>query len=96
MHTTAAHPAELENKRLRYWQRVRRLTLCCLLAWFGVTFCVIFFARDLDALTFFSWPLSFYMAAQGLTLFYVLIVGVYALVMRLFDRDFKRGASHGD
>ena len=96
MHTTPAIPSELDGKRLRYWQRVQRLTMYCLLAWFGVTFCVIFFARDLDKLSFFSWPLSFYMAAQGLTLFYVLIIGVYALVMRILDRDFKRGASHGD
>lgn len=96
MHTTPANSPVDEPRRLRYWQRVRRLTLCCLLTWFGVTFCVIFFARDLAELTFFSWPLSFYMAAQGLTLFYVLIIGVYALVMRHFDREFKRGASHGN
>jgi putative solute:sodium symporter small subunit len=96
MHTTPANLSVDERKRLRYWQHVRRLTLCCLLAWFGVTFCVIFFARDLAGLTFFNWPLSFYMAAQGLTLFYVLIIGVYALVMRFLDRDFKRAGSHGE
>jgi putative solute:sodium symporter small subunit len=92
-------PAPLPSRnrasdRLRYWQRVRRLTFSCLAAWFSVTFLVIFFARDLTELTFLNWPLSFYMAAQGLTLFYVLIIGIYALLMRFYDKDLNSGAAN--
>ena len=80
-------------QRLAYWQRVRRLTTLCLLSWFGVTFLVIFYARELSTVIVLGWPLSFYMAAQGLTLVYVLICGVYALAMRKSDRLFE-GAAH--
>jgi putative solute:sodium symporter small subunit len=84
------------GRRLDYWQRVRRLTGLCLLAWFGVTFLVIFYARELDAVIVFGWPLSFYMAAQGLTLVYVLICGVYALAMRKSDQLFRGAAINGE
>ncbi|AIY43527.1 hypothetical protein LT85_4369 [Collimonas arenae] len=57
-----------------------------MLAWFGLTFGVIFFAREMANMTFFGWPLSFYMAAQGLALAYLLIVAVYTWQMRKIDR----------
>lgn len=69
----------------RYWQRVRALTLALLLLWFIITFGVIFFARELAGLALFGWPVPFYMAAQGTTLIYLLIIGVYALVMKKLD-----------
>lgn len=83
------------DRHTPYWSRVRRLTLLCLLSWFGATFCVIFFARELSAVRFFGWPLSFYMAAQGLTLFYLFIIGVYAMGMHVFDRLRQKEADHG-
>ncbi len=69
----------------RYWQRVRVLTLALLLLWFAVTFGVIFFARELAGLTLLGWPVPFYMAAQGTTLIYLLIIGIYALAMKKLD-----------
>lgn len=69
----------------RYWYRVRALTLTLLLLWFVVTFGVIFFARELAGLELFGWPVPFYMAAQGTTLIYLLIIGVYALAMKKLD-----------
>ena len=74
-----------------YWRRTRRFTLLLLMVWFIVTFIVIFFARELAGFTFFGWPVSFYMAAQGTTLVYVGIVGCYAWRMRHFDRAAKGG-----
>lgn len=68
-----------------YWRRVRLLTLILLLVWLSVTFSVIFFARELSALNLFGWPVPFYMAAQGTTLVYLLIIGVYALAMNKLD-----------
>lgn len=68
-----------------YWRRVRLLTLALLLAWLGITFGVIFFARELSVLNLFGWPVPFYMAAQGTTLVYLLIIGVYALAMNKLD-----------
>jgi putative solute:sodium symporter small subunit len=75
--------------REQYWTLVQRLTLRCLAVWFAVTFLVIYFARELSAYTVFGWPVSFYMAAQGLTLIYVLIVAWYAVAMRAYDKMLK-------
>lgn len=71
---------------IRYWQRVRRLTLVLLALWFAVTFGVVFWARDLSAISLGGWPLHFYLAAQGVTLVYLAIIGVYAIAMRRLDR----------
>jgi putative solute:sodium symporter small subunit len=72
--------------RLTHWQRVRRLTAVLLLVWFGVTFGVIFFARELSAFTLLGWPVSFYMAAQGTILIYLAIVAIYAWRMHRLDQ----------
>ncbi len=75
---TAARP-------LRYWQRVRRLTLALLVLWFAVSFSVVFWARELSGLSLWGWPLHFYLAAQGVTLVYLAIIGIYALSMWRLD-----------
>jgi putative solute:sodium symporter small subunit len=73
------------HRRTAYWRRTRRLTQWLLAIWFGVTFAVIFFARELAGLTLFGWSVSFYLAAQGAILVYLAIIGVYALRMRRLD-----------
>ncbi len=70
---------------IRYWQRVRRLTLILLALWFAVSFSVVFWARELSTLSLWGWPLHFYLAAQGVTLVYLAIIGIYALSMRRLD-----------
>jgi putative solute:sodium symporter small subunit len=87
-------PTPVADGHKRYWRRVQRLTTGLLLAWFGVSFGFLFYARELSAITLFGWPVSFYMAAQGLTLFYVLLVAVYVLGMRRLDNTLKAGSSH--
>jgi putative solute:sodium symporter small subunit len=85
-------PSDIENltqPRKAYWPRVRRVTALLMLLWFFATFGIIFFARELSNFTLFGWPFSFYMAAQGLTLMYVAIVAVYAMLMRRLDKSFK-------
>ncbi len=75
---------------VRYWRRVRALTLALLLLWFAASFIVIFFARELSSVTLWGWPLHFYLAAQGVTLVYLAIIGAYALAMRRIDRLGRR------
>jgi len=82
------------NRRAIYWRRTRRLTQLLLAIWFGVTFAVIFFARELAGLTLFGWSVSFYLAAQGAILVYLAIIGVYALSMRRLDALYGED-SHG-
>jgi putative solute:sodium symporter small subunit len=77
-------PAELRARRM-HWQRTRRLTAVLLLGWFGVGFVVTWFARDLD-FPFFGWPFSFWVAAQGGVIAFVVLLVVYTRRMRRIDR----------
>ena len=79
---------QLIAARRVHWARTRRLTAVLLLLWLATTFCTVFFARQLSALTLFGWPLSFYMAAQGASLIYLAILAVYALAMQRADLRF--------
>jgi putative solute:sodium symporter small subunit len=73
-----------------YWRHARRLTAWLAAIWLIATFCVIFFARDLHHISLFGWPLSFYMAAQGILLIYVFLVGIYAWRMHRLDQRYAR------
>lgn len=79
---------QLTEQHKQYWRRNLRLTGALLLAWFVVTFVVIWFARDLQTLTFLGFPLSFYMGAQGAIVIYVLLVWYYAYCMGKLDRQY--------
>jgi putative solute:sodium symporter small subunit len=87
---TSAQRAQLIAARRDHWRRTHRVTMLLLLAWFSATFCTVFFARELSALSLFGWPLSFYLAAQGAALLYLAIIGIYALAMERIDRRFAR------
>ena len=78
-----------------YWLQTRRLTGVLLLIWFLVTFVGAYFARDLR-FTFLGWPFSFYMAAQGSLLIYLLIVFFYARWQRTRDLDYARALAAAD
>lgn len=84
----------MTHNRNVYWRRVRSFTFTLIALWFLMTFGIIFFARELAEITVFGWPLSFYMAAQGLTLLYVIIVAVYAQGMRRLDKTLKSETTH--
>ena len=70
-----------------YWRRTRRFTIGLLLLWFLVTFCVSFFAHELNAFTVFGFPLGFYMSGQGVLVICLLIVGVFAWRMNAIDDE---------
>jgi putative solute:sodium symporter small subunit len=76
--------------RAAHWSRARKLVLVLLGLWLATGFGTVFFARDLAHLSVFGWPLSFYLAAQGASLIYLAIIGVYAWRMRILDRAYLR------
>lgn len=80
MHT----PGQPTPNQRHYWRKNLRLTGWLLLVWSVVTFGVAFFARDLN-FTFFGWPFSFWMGAQGALVVYVLLIGIYAHIMSRLD-----------
>jgi putative solute:sodium symporter small subunit len=69
-----------------YWRRNLRISALLLSVWFGVTFVVAWFARSLS-FEVLGWPLSFWVAAQGAILVYLLIIAIYARRMARLDRE---------
>jgi putative solute:sodium symporter small subunit len=78
---------ELSDRQRIYWNRNRGLTIALLLVWFSVTFCIPFFARSMT-FTVMGWPFSFYMAAQGCLVIYLLLILVYANRLRRLDEEY--------
>jgi putative solute:sodium symporter small subunit len=77
---------QITESQKSYWRKNLRLTGVLLAIWFVVSFVVSYFARDLD-FNFFGWPFSFWMAAQGALIIYVVLIGYYAKAMNKLDQE---------
>lgn len=78
----------VSDKHREYWRRNLRVTMILLVIWFVVSFVATYFARELNSITFFGFPLGFYMGAQGSLIIYVLIVWYYAWYMNRLDDEY--------
>jgi len=85
---------ELTEKHKEYWRKNLVITGILLAVWFVVTFVEAWYARELNAITFFGFPLGFYMSAQGSLAIYVIIIGIYARYMTNLDKEY--GVDEGD
>lgn len=85
---------QLTEKHNEYWRKNLVYTGILLSAWFLFTFVLVWFARDLNTITFFGWPLAFWFSAQGSLAIYVAIIGIYAVLMRKLDLEY--GVDEGD
>ena len=74
----------LTDNHRRYWRKNLWITSVLLVIWFVVTFVVSYYARELS-FSFFGWPFSFWMAAQGSLVVYGLIIACYAWAMNRLD-----------
>jgi len=92
----APDSASAQALRERHWRLTRRLTLILLGIWFAVTFGVVFLARSLSEVVVFGGPISYYVAAQGTTLAYLLLVAAYIYGMRRLDRMLESGMRDGE
>lgn len=77
---------KLTETHRQYWRKNLNITAVLLAIWFVVTFVVGYYARDLN-FTFFGWPFSFWMGAQGSLIAYVLIIVYYAHYMNNLDKE---------
>ncbi|HLL12985.1 MAG TPA: DUF4212 domain-containing protein [Rubrivivax sp.] len=77
---------QVSERHRSYWQKNLRITAVLLAIWFVVTYVVGYFARDLN-FNFFGWPFSFWVAAQGALVVYVLIIAYYARTMNRLDHE---------
>lgn len=75
-----------ENHR-QYWRKNRLVIALLLWFCFIVTFGVSHFARALN-FTFFGWPFSFWMGAQGALGVYLAIIAFYAWHMKRLDLQY--------
>ena len=80
---------QLTERHNEYWRKNLVYTAILLLVWFIVTFVEAWFARELNTITFLGFPLGFYMSAQGSLAIYVIIIGVYAVLMRKLDLEYN-------
>ena len=78
---------QLTQKHHEYWRKTLNITGILLAIWFVVTFVVAYFARDLS-FNFFGWPFSFWVAAQGALIVYVVIIWYYARHMNRLDQEY--------
>lgn len=87
-------PARANTQQLMFWKRTCQLTAGLLLVWFSLIMAALFFARELATIQWLGWNLSFYLAAQGLTLSFVILIGIYALAMRALARQLRDNREH--
>ncbi len=84
---------KLTARHQEYWSKNLRITAILLAIWFFVTFVVVYFARELT-FSFFGWPFSFWVAAQGALVVYCLIIWFYARYMNKLDIEY--GVAEGE
>lgn len=71
-----------------YWRKTRRLTVSLLVFWIFLTFVMNWFAREINEIVIFGFPLGFYMGAQGVMVIYLAIIWFYNRQMRKLDAQF--------
>jgi putative solute:sodium symporter small subunit len=91
--TTKEMTMQLTERHQEYWGKNLRITGLLLALWFLVTFVLLYFARDLT-FSFFGWPFSFWVAAQGALIVYCLIIWYYARYMNNLDKEY--GVAEGE
>lgn len=72
--------------------RVQRLRWSLLIAWASFTFCISFFARDLN-FAIFDTPVNFWLSAQGSVLVFLIIVWAYALLVNRWEKQTAANSS---
>ena len=81
---------------IRYWRHNLGLIVALLCLWWLVTFVPAYFALELSQYLIFGWPFSFWMAAFGAPLVFLLIVGLYAWWMAHSDQRARGASQAGD
>jgi len=79
----------------RYWRRNLAVIGILIAAWVAVTFVPAYFARDLS-FDFIGWPFSFWMAAYGAPLFYLILIAAYARWMNRADARLREDEERGE
>jgi len=76
------------SRMAEYWRKTSCFTLALLVVWAATTVLVVWYARELNSMAFFNFPLGFYMSAQGALIIYLLITWIYARRMDRLDDQY--------
>ena len=79
---------KLSRRHRTYWRLTLGLTGSLLSVWFMVVLLTAYFAEALSKFEVLGFPLSFYIFAQGALLLFLVLIGLYVLVMNRLDRRF--------
>ncbi len=79
---------ELTARHREYWDKNLVITAILLFIWFVATFVEAWYARELNTIVFFGFPLGFYMSAQGSLIIYVVLIWIYARYMNKLDKTY--------
>ncbi len=74
-----------------HWAKTRTLMWICLVVWAVFSFLIHMFVGYLNQITFFDFPLGFYMAAQGSLIVFVVLIFWYAARQNAIDEEFGAG-----
>jgi putative solute:sodium symporter small subunit len=78
--------AEVDKKTAEeYWSYNVKLTIFTLVVWFVVTYICSFFAKELNQIVIFGFPMGYYMGAQGSLIIFVWLIFNYAFKMNRAD-----------
>lgn len=87
------------SARVHFWRRTRQLTLVLLATWLTLNLAVPWFARDLNRLEAFGFPLGYWLAAEGMLLLYLGLIVAYVVTMDRLEAalaaDERRAAQVG-
>lgn len=79
---------DLTPRHRAYWRRNLWLTATLLTVWFAGTFVAGYYADELNDVSFLGFPLGFYIFAQGSLIAYLVLIGIYVIVMNWLDRRY--------
>ena len=82
--------AAMARAHARYWRFNIGLIVVLMLIGFFVSFIVPLFARSIVQVRFAGFSLPFYMGAQGAILVYLVLIGVYIVLMQRADATLQR------
>ena len=72
----------------RHWEKTRSLMWTVLGIWFVFGFVIHLFARSLNEIVIFGFPMGFYFAAQGSLIAFVILIFWYAARQNRIDEEF--------
>ncbi|MEO0411698.1 MAG: DUF4212 domain-containing protein [Pseudomonadota bacterium] len=86
---TAGDTPATQDTKDAYWKANIGLLAKLMVVWFIVSFgCGILFVEQLNAFSFFGFPLGFWFAQQGAIYTFVALIFIYVFRMKAIERNF--------